>query len=73
MIVPNKFTPLDESILGKLPVIMDVLEECSSVHELYKQLESSFEDIGQFLYALDALFVLGAVELDPETEKLSKC
>lgn len=73
MIVPNKFTPLDKSILGKLPAILVALEECTSIHDLYQQLESNFEDVGQFIYALDALYVLGAIELDPATVALRKC
>lgn len=73
MIVPNKFTPLDKSILEKLPAILVGLEECASIHDLYQHLESNFEDVGEFLYALDALYVLGVVELDPATETLRKC
>lgn len=64
MIVPNKFTSFDNSIISRLPRVLAVLTREISVYDLYKETESSFEDVGEFIIALDALFVLGRIELD---------
>lgn len=63
MIVPNKFTPLDKSILGKLSnLILENIDEIS-LSELLKMKLSKFTDVGEFILALDTLFVLGKIEI----------
>lgn len=64
MITPNKFTPLDKSILGKISnlIIEDVDEILLS--ELLDLRLRKFTDVGEFILALDALFVLGRIQLD---------
>lgn len=64
MIVPNKFTSFDNSVISRLPRVLAALTREISVYDLYKETESSFEDVGEFILALDALFVLGRIELD---------
>jgi len=64
MIVPSKFTSLDQSILGKLShLIVDDVDEISLMELLELRLKK-FSDIGEFIMALDTLFVLGRVEID---------
>ncbi|TDF41987.1 hypothetical protein EYS14_03875 [Alteromonadaceae bacterium M269] len=64
MIVPNKFTPLDKSILGKLShIIVEGVDEIS-LPELLDMRLRKFIDIGEFVLALDVLFVIGRVEMD---------
>lgn len=63
MIVPNKFTPLDKSILGKLSYLMLENIDEISLTELLKMNLSKFTDVGEFILALDTLFVLGKIEI----------
>jgi hypothetical protein len=64
MSFPNKFTSFDKSILAKISIL--VLEEIDSISisELIQMRLDKFEDISEFMLALDVLFVLGKVELD---------
>ncbi|EDL59528.1 ABC-three component system middle component 7 [Gimesia maris] len=73
MIVPNKFTSLDQSLLSQLPSILEKLENEVTVYELYQKTQKDFEDIGEFILALDSLFVLGRIELDVDKESIKTC
>lgn len=64
MITPNKFIPLDKSIIGKMGcLLIDDLDEIS-VTELMELKKKNFSDIGEFILALDTLYALGKIELD---------
>lgn len=73
MIVPTKFTSLDESVLGKAPAILNEIDTSISIHELYRLVEKRFEDAAEFLYAIDVLFVLDAIQVDSATGMVKKC
>ncbi len=73
MIVPNKFTSLDQSLISKLPILLAGLKTDRSVLELYESKQHGFEDVGEFLIALDVLYVLRRIELDPDAGKLKLC
>ncbi|WP_454061984.1 ABC-three component system middle component 7 [Candidatus Nitrospira salsa] len=64
MIMPDKFSSLDESTLGKVSHLLldDVIE--ITVSDLMKMKVGKFVDVGEFILALDVLFVLGKIELD---------
>lgn len=66
MITPNKFTPLDKTIIGKMSFLL--IEEVDEilVTELMRLKIKKFTDVGEFLLALDALFVLGRIEIDED-------
>jgi len=64
MIVPNKFTPLDGSILGKMShLIVEEVNEISLLELLDMRLRK-FTDVGEFVLALDVLFILGRIEMN---------
>lgn len=68
MIVPNKVTSLDDSIIGKIcHLIVDEVEEIA-VSELLDLRLKKFVDIGEFILALDVLYSLGRIELDIDRE-----
>lgn len=73
MIVPNKFTSLDQSLIVKLPMLLADLKTDRSVLELYESTQHGFEDVGEFLIALDALYVLGRIELNSDSGALQQC
>jgi hypothetical protein len=66
MITPNKVTSLDESIIGKMSflIVEDVTE--ITVGELLNLRLKKFEDIGEFVLALDVLYTLGVIDLEKE-------
>lgn len=76
MIVPSKFTPFKNSVVSRIPCLLDALSQEEGglfVYELYRRTESSFEDVGEFILALDSLFVLGRVQLDKSTGVIGVC
>ncbi len=64
MIIPNKFSSLDESILGKAShLLLDDVTEIT-VSDLMEMRVGKFNDVGEFILALDVLYVLEKIELD---------
>lgn len=71
MIVPNKAISYDESLMSKLPFILNLLNEPISPKLLYKKTNCQFEDISQYLLTLDTLFILGKIEF--QNGELRRC
>ena len=67
MITPNKFISFNESVLSKLKFILDV-NESMPISDLYLLLADRFDDIDQFLYALDVLYVLDKININNKAE-----
>jgi len=67
MLVPSKFTRLEESTLFRMGQILAGRPNSESVHDLYRRTRHAFRDAAEFLHALDALFVLGYLELDDQS------
>ncbi len=63
MSFPSKFTNFDNSILAKISMLMLVDVETISLSELIRIRLDKFEDISEFMLALDVLFVLKKIEL----------
>ena len=66
MIVPNKYSPLEKTVLGKLRFIIALKDEHTriSIMELYRSVGKKFDCIDEFLYALDVLFLLEKINVD---------
>ena len=64
MSFPSKFTNFDSSILAKISLLMLDDIETISLSELIRIRLDKFEDISEFMLALDVLFVLKKIELD---------
>ena len=61
--LPNKVLPVAESILPKLPLILDKLRKNNySILSLYEDTQEIFNDVNEFIFALDVLFVLDKIE-----------
>ena len=61
--LPNKVLPVAESILPKLPLILEKLRENNySILSLYEDTQEKFNDVNEFIFALDVLFVLDKIE-----------
>ncbi len=69
MIIPNKIVTLEQSILGKSRYILDVLSgEPINVHSLFNSLKDHFDDVNEFVLALDVLFSLNYIGLTKANE-----
>lgn len=64
MSFPSKFTNFDSSILAKISLLMLDDIETISLSELIRVRLDKFEDVSEFMLALDVLFVLKKIELD---------
>lgn len=71
MIVPNKAISYSASLLSKLPTILDNINAPISPVDLYHELHSNFDDLSQFLLALDTLYVLKKIAF--ENGELRQC
>ncbi|WNK40737.1 ABC-three component system middle component 7 [Pantoea agglomerans] len=72
MIVPNKATPLKESILFKMLAILEEDFEIIGLLELYDETSHLFEGIDEFVFSLDVLFILEKIKVN-EKGILEKC
>ncbi len=64
MSFPSKFTSFDSSILAKISILILDDVESISLSELIRVRLGKFEDISEFMLALDVLFVLKKIDLD---------
>lgn len=67
MLVPSKFTRLEESTLYRMKCIISGRSDGETVQDAYYRTRNVFHDASEFLHALDILFVLGAVSVDTDT------
>ena len=72
MIVPNKATPLRESILFKMLAILEEDFETIGLLELYDEVSHLFEGIDEFVFSLDVLFIIEKIKAN-EKGILEKC
>ena len=63
MSFPSKFTNFDKSILAKIGLLIIDDVESIELSELIRLRSSKFEDISEFMLALDVLYALGRIEI----------
>ena len=63
MILPNKLISFQDCILAKTVYILEKISDSDfSVIGLYEQVETHFEDLNEYMLALDVLYVLGKIK-----------
>lgn len=67
MLIPTKFTRLEESTLFKMRCILEGKHEGESVVEIYARTKHKFYDACEFLHALDVLFVLSLISIESDS------
>lgn len=72
MILPNKSLPFKRTVIFKMISILDVDFEQMPVSELYKKTKNKFDNLDEFVCALDVLYVLDKVEIN-EIGIVKKC
>lgn len=73
MITPNKAISFKESVAFKMTYILDEEFDDISLVDLYKITKRRFLGIDEFIYSIDALYVLGRIEVDLEIGNIRKC
>lgn len=67
MILPNKLISFQDCILAKTVYILEKIGNSNvSVIDLYEQVEIHFEDLNEYMLALDVLYVLGKIKYNEE-------
>lgn len=64
MLVPTKFTRLEESTIFKMRNILTGKKNGESVLDVRIRTKTTFYDTSEFLHAMDILFVLDMIEVD---------
>ena len=65
MRLPSKVTSYNVSVISKFSIILESLSYTSkSARQLYEELKQKFEDVNEYIEALDVLFSLGRVKYD---------
>jgi hypothetical protein len=67
MICPDKFTAIDDSMLGKSTHLLRAPGTQISIPQLRAEEINHIPDVTDFILALDTLFVLGKVNIDEIT------
>jgi len=63
MIFPNKLITYDHSLISKLPIVLKwILDGKRDVLELYKLCEKHFEEVQEYIYILDILYILDKIK-----------
>jgi hypothetical protein len=68
MLIPSKFTRLEESTIFKMRCILSNNKESEKVLDAYFRTIDFFYDASEFLHALDVLYVLGLVNIKNDSE-----
>ncbi|EQB90581.1 ABC-three component system middle component 7 [Elizabethkingia anophelis] len=71
MIYPNKHIKTQNSILYKMIYLLedDTIVDISII-ELYNKTKKKFDNIDEFIYSLDVLYLLDIIEIDFETDQI---
>ena len=67
MLVPSKFTKLEESTIFRMHVILAEKESGDTVAHIFAKTKGRFVDVSEFLVAMDVLFFLGYLDVQEHT------
>lgn len=67
MITPNKIRPFEESILSKVPILLEMNLEELPVHRLFELVERKFSGVDEFICAVEVLYILDVIDVNFET------
>lgn len=69
MLCPNKAISFSESAISKIPVVIDILKQTGTknISDLFKQVNSLFQSVHEFVLAVDTLYLLDVISLNEQT------
>jgi len=67
--LPNKIISIADSLIWKLPYILDVVKRGEiTVDNLFSAVSQRFDDASEFILCLDTLYLLDRIEYDEKYE-----
>ena len=73
MLLPNKLFSYNESVLPKLPLILQELDQPKTTHELLASLDNIVKSPLELVDALDCLYALKEIELTEADGRIVRC
>jgi len=70
MLIPSKYTRLEESTIFKMKCILEGKKDGESILDVYLRTKNEFTDATEFLHALDVLYVLDVINLKDGSEMI---
>jgi hypothetical protein len=71
MLLPNKIISFQNSILSKLPPVLNLVrQEGKSSLELFEEAKPYVRDIAEYIEVLDCLYALGKIEYNNKTRTI---
>ncbi|MDR6158631.1 hypothetical protein QF023_002147 [Chryseobacterium sp. SLBN-27] len=71
MIYPNKQIKVEDSIIYKMTYLLeDEGIKIIGISELYHKVKKKFDNIDEFIYSLDVLYILNIIEVNFELEQI---
>ncbi|QFG52957.1 ABC-three component system middle component 7 [Chryseobacterium sp.] len=72
MIYPNKHIKVEESIIYKMTALLeDYNLKVIGINELYNKTKHKFNNIDEFIYSLDVLYLLDIININFELELIT--
>lgn len=69
MPLPDKLFSYEQSILSKMPILLECVErEDMNTKELFAKTKSNFDSISEFIETLEALFALKRIKINEAWE-----
>jgi hypothetical protein len=69
---PEKFVPFSHSTLSHFARVLAAVEKPIPVAELFANTSKQFSGPSEFMYTIDALYVLGALDIDLNTRMVRR-
>lgn len=71
MRLPSKICTLEDSIISKLSIVLNVVKDDDiSIHDLNISVRTHFNCIDEYIEVLDCLYTLGKLEINSDTRRL---
>ena len=67
MLFPNKLITYNESVISKIPMILEIIERGPiGIKDLYHRVAPKLTGVNEYMDVLDCLYALGAIDLDTD-------
>jgi hypothetical protein len=71
MLLPSKITTFQNSILSKLPVALNLIQQGNKgAVALFAEMKPNVRDIVEYIEVLDCLYALGKIDFNEETREI---
>jgi hypothetical protein len=71
MIVPSKFTSIEQSALKKSIALLQSHNVKTTIIELFEKTSSEFESIDEFILSIETLWILGKLFIDFDSGEIT--